>query len=137
MTLYDFAQRTNPVWTKFWLWNKKGSSKKKKKKISKGRVYGSVDNRTFLRLYLKNRLKAEFGPHIELRSFNMQSILQYRSIYINYIYSNILSWNVIEKNPSGHLETRTCVAGISVVDRQYICSRPSCIPKKRMHQAQN
>ena len=30
----------------------------------------------------------------------------------NYIYSNILSWNIIE-NTSGHVGTRTCVAGVS------------------------
>ena len=33
-------------------------------------------------------------------------------IYI-YIYSNILSWNIIEKKTSGHVGTRTCVAGLS------------------------
>ena len=31
---------------------------------------------------------------------------------VNYIYSNILSWNIIKKT-SGHVGTRTCVAGLS------------------------
>ena len=39
---------------------------------------------------------------------------------ISFIYSNILSWNVIEKNLSGHVGTRTCVAGINSQQTCYI-----------------
>ena len=40
--------------------------------------------------------------------------------FINYMYSNILSWNIIEKKTSGHVGTRTCVASISGQQTCYI-----------------
>ena len=52
-------------------------------------------------------------------------------IYIgmNYMYSNILSWNIIEKTPSGHVGTRTCVAGLS--QQTYAMLYTIMYPQKR------
>ena len=49
------------------------------------------------------------------RCYNSLSYLThfFQIIYVLLIYSNILSWNVIEKNTSGHVEARTCAAGLS------------------------
>ena len=41
----------------------------------------------------------------------MQSILLYCSLNINYIYNNILSWNIIEKNK--HLHQAQSLATLS------------------------
>ena len=37
----------------------------------------------------------------------------YIYIYVLIMYSNILSWNTIEKKTSGHVRTRTCVTDLS------------------------
>ena len=55
------------------------------------------------------------GAVSQFRSLNFVLNVQWK---INYIYSNILSCKKIEKNLSGHMGTRTCVAGLS----QQACS---------------
>ena len=66
-------------------------------------AYGSVDD--MISIYIIER----------------QSLLLYRSLYINYLYSNILSWNIIEKTrlATWGLEPASLV---SVVNRHAICS---------------